>query len=90
MSYEEYAKWCEFRRVEPITKEAFEKEHKPTLQIVIKDDVETTPAQEFNIQQLRKTRKSDLVDLCAEFNVCISENDTKKQLVNKLLSLNNS
>ena len=91
MSYEDYTDWCNFRKVEPVSKDAYE-----GVQIMVTKqpisvplEVVTISTHEFNEQQLKKMRKSGLIVLCEEFKVETTQNDTKRSLIKKLLALNN-
>jgi len=90
MSYIDYTGWCNFRRVEPVSKDAYE----GVQRIVTKDQVQvlentvTASTHEFNELQLKKLRKLALVKLCKDMNLSIEPTETKRQLIEKLLSLN--
>tara|TARA_Y100001970_G_C13736746_1_gene604193 strand:+ start:204 stop:548 length:345 start_codon:yes stop_codon:yes gene_type:complete len=92
MSYQDYSKWCEIRRVEPISKESYEGvqsllQKTPTYEPVI--EATESSSHEFDEMQLKKMRKGALVDLCKEFQVEVATADTKRSLIEKLLTLNN-
>ena len=95
MSYEGYVAWCNFRKVEPVSKDSYEsvqnmltkelaKEQPPALEVT------TISTHEFNESQLKKLRKPALLALCKENNLSIEKTATKKQIIDQLLQLNNS
>tara|TARA_Y100000593_G_scaffold18875_1_gene37604 strand:+ start:2536 stop:2877 length:342 start_codon:yes stop_codon:yes gene_type:complete len=92
MSYEDYADWCNFRRVEPVSKDAYEGVQsmltKPKIAIPI--EVTTESTHKFKEQQLKRMRKTAIVNLCKEFEISVNNTDTKRQLIKKLLALNNA
>jgi len=92
MSYQDYCKWCEIRRVEPINKESYEGVQSLLRKTPTYDppaDVTTVSTHEFDETQLKKMRKGALVTLCKEFQVEVVTTDTKRSLIEKLLTLNN-
>ena len=92
MSYQDYSRWCEIRRVEPISKESYEGVQsllQKTSTYEPATDIITVSAHEFDETQLKKMRKGALVNLCKEFQVEVVTTDTKRSLIEKLLTLNN-
>ena len=102
MSDEDYASWCNFRKVEPVSKESYdgvkrllashETKEKEQESIQKEDDVSvvTISTHEFDEGQLKKMNKRALIKICKEFNMSIEKSETKNRLIEKLLSLNNS
>lgn len=114
MSYEDYADWCNFRKVEPISKESYdgvqnllaphkEKEIKevmiakePVLSVLKEPVVDvdftvvTISTSKFDEKQLKKMSKRGLIKICREHDLPLEKNETKNQLIEKLLFLNNT
>jgi hypothetical protein len=90
MSYIDYTGWCNFRRVEPVSKDAYEGVQRMVTknQVQVPENIVTVSAHEFNELHLKKLRKSALIKLCEDMNLLIEFNETKRQLIEKLLSLN--
>ena len=98
LDYDAYKSWCQFRKVEPVSEEIFldaKNEPAPLETKPINDKTsldnqkEATPF-ELDIEKLNKMRKNQLLAYCKKNNVTVSNKSTKKQLINKLISLNNS
>jgi hypothetical protein len=97
MSYKEYKAWCNIRKVEPVSEESFEGVQnivvkKPPIKEVQDEEVleiVTVSTHKFDELQLKKMRKLGILKLCEEFSLETNSADTKKQLIEKLLILNN-
>ena len=86
LSYEEYSTWCDIRDVEPVSQEAYE----GVQAMLSKEEVKPIASKiTFDTKQLKKMRKSALVELSIEHNVKDVESKTKNELIKSLISLNN-
>ena len=82
-SYEDYSKWCTSRYVTPVSIEAFE----GVKAMVVKEPVQNDPVPiSIDEKQLKKTKKSDLVDLCSDLGINIAGNETKAALIKLILN----
>ena len=88
MSYAAYVAWCVSRNVEPEPSESFSKNNnsaeEPTQPLEVKSQRVT-----YDEKQLKKLKKSALVDLCENSQVDLNGNETKAKLINILVNVNN-
>jgi len=100
MEYTEYKSWCAARKVEPVDELKFT-DSKPTIvtkpeasitDIVAKEKilVQKEVALHYSLADLKKLRKSQLVGICKKDKLDFDSGMTKKELIDFLLSLNNS
>ena len=97
LDYDEFKSWCQFRKVEPVSEETFlsiKNLPAPTkLEVSNSEPIVDTQEEvhaEIDIEKLNKMRKNQILAYCKKNNISVSSKSTKKQLVNKLISLNNS
>jgi len=91
MSYKEYQRWCEERRVIPASLESFLETKEKLIPIETTPDIpeiEDSKSQILSAKDLKKLRKSSLVELCKENNINLIGNETKNSLIRTLLSVN--
>ena len=94
MVYSDYVQWCEFRKVEPVSKESFDGVknllvNQPVEKPIPATEVTTVATHHFNEKQLKKLRKPALITLCLEQQCQLEGTETKSNLVSLLLNLNN-
>lgn len=89
MPYAAYVAWCTSRNVEPEPQESFGKNNisaeEPTQPLEIKPQTVVT----YDSKQLKKLKKSALMDLCEKIQVDLNGNETKAKLINILVNVNN-
>lgn len=84
-SYEDYSEWCISRYVTPVSVEAFE----GVKIMVIKEPVQNDPVpMSIDEKQLKKTKKSDLIELCTDLKINIVGAETKAKLIQLILNNN--
>jgi len=104
MDYEEYSKWCAARRVEPVLLELFPKAEKVKKienieEVILQvENIEPETITEIELEEisepiytqkgLSKMKKSEVQYLCDQLGVEYTGSHTKRQLVQKILSLN--
>jgi len=100
MEYAEYKSWCATRKVEPVSELKFA-DSKPTIVTKSKASITDIVTEEKTLVQkavtlhylladLKKLRKSQLVAICKKDKLDFDSGMTKKELIDFLLSLNNS
>ena len=98
MSYEIYQEWCSVRGVEPAPRDQFPVESvQEKVPVKINDkkadvseiELEKSPIHEYSPQSLPKMKKSEVQSLCNQLAIEYTPSHTKRQLVHKILSLNN-
>jgi hypothetical protein len=92
MSYDEYSQWCATRSVEPISRDAFpqKEELEAIVEIPSKENILVVIHKALSSKSLSKMKKTDIQSLCDTNDVDYTVQTTKKQLIQKLLELNNS
>ena len=94
MNYDEYSQWCAVRSVEPISRDALpqQEETEVVAEMPVKEivPVVTVTHKAMTSKGLSKMKKTDIQSLCDKNNVDYEHQTTKKQLIQKLLELNNS
>ena len=88
MTYESYSEWCNIRSVDPVSKESFE--GVKTMLTSEKKEEKLIPTPSFDMKQLKKMRKQNLVKLCEDNGCELDDNETKSELITLLLGLNNN
>lgn len=94
MSYEEYCRWCSYRNVIPVKIETFlvkDVAVAKSIETIIPDPVLSPGREEkkIDLKSLRKLRKPDIMQLCADFSIEIDSSMTKKTMVNLLIEMHN-
>ena len=91
MDYDEYSRWCAARSVEPVTRDTFPQVTQPLVEaeIPLEENTPTATRKTMTLKGLSKMKKTDIQSLCDESNVVYTFQTTKKQLIQKLLELNN-
>ena len=89
MDYDMYTSWCHARMVIPTEKEEYEKELAPFR--FIPDTKKSLPNNPSNFDQkaLNRKKKGEVKDICILKGLELDGNETKKELIQKLLELNN-
>tara|TARA_X000000950_G_scaffold228258_1_gene275731 strand:- start:155 stop:490 length:336 start_codon:yes stop_codon:yes gene_type:complete len=87
-TYEDYKEWCDVRSVDPVSKDSFDGV-KTMLAKPIVEEVTTISTHRFDRKQLKKLRKTALVVLCKEQGVILSGDETKNNLIDLLIDVNN-
>ena len=89
VTYEEYSEWCLSRSVTPASQESFDNAN-PAMPVVSEKKIVSAelPQNEDSLsaKELRKMRKSDLVDYCARNSIQVKGSETKQQLVKLILN----
>jgi hypothetical protein len=104
MDYQEYSRWCAARGVEPVSLELFPKAEKikkiENIEEVILQvgNIEPEPITEIELEEisepiytqkgLSKMKKVEVQYLCDQLGAEYTGSHTKRQLVQKILSLN--
>ena len=92
MTYEQYVLWCENRRVTPVDSAVFAEENKIQIKNLDKPVVQVGGMAEqqqiMSAKNLKKLRKSKLIELCKQRNCVLVGNETKNNLIRMLLSMN--
>ena len=91
MSYDRYVKWCHVRRIVPASEEEFTEGTSPAPEpdLVVPEELPRNPAHS-NAKLLNKNKKANLVDIAKLYGVELSGSETKKQLVQLIVDVNNS
>lgn len=82
-SYEDYSQWCASRYVTPVSAEAFEGVKTMVTKVPVQNDPLPMSIDE---KQLKKTKKQDLIELCADMKINIGGNETKAALIKLILN----
>ena len=90
MDYDMYTSWCHSRRIIPADKEEYEREMAPFRSTETEEKV-IIPANptNFDSKTLNRKKKGDIKDICVIKGLELDGTETKKELIQKLLELNN-
>ena len=89
MNYSQYTRWCTIRKVEPVSQESYEGVQRLLTQDQPNIGTTTVKKTSFEIKELKKMKKDELLNLCEKFDVEFAQSDTKRVIVDKLIALNN-
>ena len=90
--YAEYKSWCIMRKVEPVSQAAFEAMKPPTPEQPqqMEPDVVKHEIFSLDIPKIKKMRKNQLIKFCKDKDIHIDETQSKREIINQLISLNNT
>ena len=99
MEYKRYEIWCQVRKIIPVAQSEYESnvskvqvketpvvESKPTPVV---EEPQETQVFVFNAKDLSKKNKTHLIGLADEHGVTLAGSETKKQIIQLLVNLNN-
>ena len=91
MEYDRYVKWCHVRKIVPASKEEFTKGTSVSIEPILEEEtkVPTNPAHS-NAKLLNKNKKASLVEIANLYDIELTGSETKKQLVQLIVDVNNT
>lgn len=99
MEYKRYEIWCQVRKIIPVSQSeyesnAFKPQVKETPVVESKPEPVVEETQEevfslFDTKELNKKNKTSLMELAEEHGISLDGSETKKQIVQLLVNLNN-
>lgn len=99
MEYKRYEIWCQVRKIIPVSQSEYEASViKPQVKeilvietepVVLVEEIQEHRSISFDLKELNKKNKITLVELADVYGITLDGSETKKQIVQLLVNLNN-